>query len=181
MAGALVGVPGALPPRAGIGRDLAGGDVECATGGINCVVGGGHQSGQEPATATCAPVVWTASVQAVAATSPRMRHHGAIRRAPMANSTLASSAVRASSPAKYPASARSQIRPACAGAGQSGQRATQQLASVWTGVLVAGHQVCGQHGRGLCLRGHVRAVNPLVCICRVRGDLLVVRLRPPVG
>jgi hypothetical protein len=41
-----------------------------------------------------------ASVQTVSATPSRIRHSGAIRRAPMANSTSANSAARASSPAK---------------------------------------------------------------------------------
>jgi hypothetical protein len=50
--------------------------------------------------ATCGPVMSIASVQAVAATPSRMRHSGAIRRAPMANSTCGTSAARVSSPAK---------------------------------------------------------------------------------
>jgi hypothetical protein len=41
-----------------------------------------------------------ASVHASAGTPSSSRHSGAIRRAPMANSTPASSAARASSPAK---------------------------------------------------------------------------------
>ncbi|MGH8921499.1 MAG: hypothetical protein ACRD0H_24710 [Actinomycetes bacterium] len=67
---------------------------------ISSRVAAGHQSGHHEATATCAPSMSTASVHPVSGTLPSSRHSGAMRLAPMANSTPASSAARANAPAK---------------------------------------------------------------------------------
>lgn len=67
---------------------------------IRISVFAGHRAGRQDATATSAPVMSIASVQSASIRAESSRHIGAIRFAPIANSTPAANATRASVPSK---------------------------------------------------------------------------------